>query len=470
MKNAFTAALVLALGLSLNTVNAVAWAAQASKLPLPRLETLPNGLEVAWLVNDELPIIDLLLLVKSGSRDDPAGKSGTASLLASSLDRGVAGMTARQIAKAVEMLGASRFASADDESFSIGMHGLAPDGATLLDLLSKLVMKPEFPVSEVQREQRQLLERWSHVGDYGDLVSTLAYQRLLTAGTPYGRGSFASIQEFKNVGREDVVNYYRRHFTPKNSVLMVVGRAHPVEFRKKIIEAFGKWEGELPQKEKRTYSDARLKFKKKQILLIDRPNLNQAYVRIGFKAPLITAPDHYALTVTNALLGEYFNSRLNSLIRDKLGLTYSIGSAFTYSREMGGFTISSATKNESIGPLIQKTLEVLRSLKAGPIPANEVQQAKMYLEGGFPLGTATLSAVASRWLGGRVLGLGPDYLNEYIPQVDAVTTEAVVQAIAKNFDLEQLMIVVTGDSKAIKSGLAGIKGWNVQTTSLQNLM
>ena len=97
-----------------------------------------------------------------------------------------------------------------------------------------------------------------------------------------------------------------------------------------------------------------------------RTGLTQAQVRIGFPSPGIKAPEHYALTVANALLGGYFNSRLNSLIRDKLGLTYGIGSSFSYSKDKANFGISSALEYESVGQLIKKTMEVLEDLKKVP--------------------------------------------------------------------------------------------------------
>src|SRR5688500_5943241 len=82
-----------------------------SALPLPAREVLPNGLEVIWFLSDRLPVTDLVLLVKSGYRDDPMGKTGTSELVSSVLDRGAGGMTAQQIARSVEMLGASRYSS-----------------------------------------------------------------------------------------------------------------------------------------------------------------------------------------------------------------------------------------------------------------------------------------------------------------------------------------------------------------------
>jgi zinc protease len=447
-------------------------AAADLKLPVPQLETLPNGLTLAWFLSDSLPVVDLALMIKSGSRDDAPGKSGTAELLSTLLDRGSAGKSAQAMARAVEMLGASRYVSADEDTFTVGMHGLAPDAATLLELLAKLALKPDLPEPEFKREKERLLDRWNHVPDYGETLVSLAYRRQLTAGTSYVRGGFSSIKEFKAVQRTDVAGFHLTHFTPKNSVLMVVGRVDQPEFRKQVLKFFGTleaWSGGAPKHVWLKYSDARLPRAKGAVLLVDRPKLTQAEVRIGFQAPGLKVPEHYALSVGNALLGEYFNSRLNLLIRDQLGLTYGINSAYSYNRDFAAFTIGAATRNEMVGQLIQRTIGVLKDLKKGPLPPEELQTAKEYLVGGFPLSVSTLGAIASRWIGGYAFDLGPGYLNEFVPKVNAVTAEQAQAAITRYFKLDDLIITVAGDAEAIGKSLRGSKLSFVKVTPRQLL-
>lgn len=448
-----------------------AWSAAAAelRLPTPEIETLPNGLTVAWFVSDSIPVVDMALLVKSGFRDDPAGKAGTAELVSNLLDRGAGGESAQQIARAIEMLGASRYASVDEDSFSIGMHGLAQDAPTLLGLMARMALKPDFPEAEVTREHARLLDRWTHIADYGDTLVALAYRRVLTAGTEYGRGNFLSVPEFKKVGREDVVAFHQKNFTPKNSILMIVGKVDRRAFRESVVSEFGGWQGEVPARKRSPYADRRVSIRKGQILLVDRPALTQAQIRIGGRAPLITSPDHYSLVVANALLGEFFNSRLNALVRDKLGLTYSIGSGFAYSRDFASFTIATATRNETAGPLIRRTIDVLKGLRQGPVPADEVNVAKEYLVGGFPLSTATLGSVASRWLGGYVFDLGPDYLNEFIPKVSAISPAQVIGAVNRHIDPEKLLIVVAGDAKEIEKSLRAARFTDIRRVSARDL-
>jgi zinc protease len=423
-----------------------------------------------WFLNDQLPVVDLALLVKSGYRDDPQGKTGVSELLAAALDRGAAGLSAEEIAKQVEQLGASRYISAEEETFSLGMHGLAPDAGTLLDILAKISLQPNFKRDEVLREKARLLDRWNHLGDYGDALASLAYRRVLTANTSYNRGNFYSISEFNRVGPDDVQTFYKKNFTPKNAILMVVGRVDQKTYREKIVALFGGWNGEAPKRQYKITSDSRLHAGKGRIVVVDRKGLNQAQVRIGFRAPLVRAPEHYALTTMNALLGEYFNSRLNLLIRDKLGLTYGISSSFAYSRDFASMTIAAATRNQSVGELIHQTIDVLKNLKKGPIPQEEVDTSKEYLIGGFPLSTSTLGAVAARWMSGFIFDLGPDYLNEFVPKISQVKSDDVLAAVKKDFDLDNLVIVVAGESKEIEASLKESGYKSLSRVTIKDLM
>jgi zinc protease len=440
------------------------------KLPKPDVETLSNGLRIVWFTSDKLPIVDLAMTVKAGARDDLPGKSGTAELVAATLDRGAGGLTARQIAAKVEALGAFRGASVDDDFFQIHMHGLAVDADTLVDLMAKVALQPEFPADEVKRERSRMLDSWNRLVDYGDSLVDLAYRRMLSQGTEYARGSIVSSRELAKINREDVVRWWKTNFTPGNTTILVVGRVDRNEFRNRLQSLFGNWKGQTPKtNHKRKYRSLSFSPHPGEVVLINRPDNNQAQVRMGFRAPLVQDPRHYPLTVANALLGEYFHSRLNTLIRDKLGLTYGISSSLSYNKDLAMFTISAATRNEASAQLIKKSLEVVQGLRSGPIPGGEVSMAKDYLIGGFPLSTSTLESVAGRWLLQDLFGLGPDRLNQFVPKISAVSASDVSSAVHSAFRPGSMMIAVSGDAKAIEPVLTKA-GFKVRRVSRKDLM
>lgn len=512
---AWIAFVVSGLWVSVVTSGSEAWAGDFH-LPQPTIETLPNGLKLAWFVSDQLPLVDLTLMIKAGYKNDPAGKSGTAELLSNALDRGTSTMSAQAISKAIELLGAARARAVNDDSFTLGLHGLSQDTAALTELLAKLALEPAFNEADLTREHDRIQDEWRHVADSADSLSSLVYSRLVSSQTVYGRGGFLSADEFKHVTRADVLAYYQKYFRPDNAVLMIVGRVKPAELRSMIVARFGAWKGAAlasdptvgsvtaPVADKMTrtagrrggrqirpqlapsasvessvssvtavYSDARIKAFIKPghaILLVDRPDATQTQVRIGFRAPLITSPQHHALTVGNALTGEYFNSRLNSVVRDKLGLTYAINSGMTYAKDAAYFSVAAATRNEAVGKLLQTVQAILKDLQGGDVSDEEVQMAREYITGSFPLALSTLNAVASRWLGGESFGIGQDYLLEYVDRIRKVTREDVVRALKENFHPDDAYVVVVGDSTTILAGLSPAQKKLVKKIELKDIL
>lgn len=461
------------------TVSAItmgAMGAEPAKLKPPIVETLPNGLEVAWFPDPKVPLVDIGLFFWSGSVDDAANKSGTAQLLSSCLFRGAAGMTAQELAHATEKLGASRYSTSNEDDLALGFHGLSDDAPELLALLAKVAIKPDFPEKEVEEQKARTVDRWRHIGDYGDAAAELAFSRRMMAGSPYGRGSILSIAEYKKLNRNDLVAFHKEYFRPRNAILLISGRADPEKLRPIILREFGSdtgsWQGSLPAPEnsRASHAEPRIAQVKERVLLIHRPNLNQASVRLGFHAPLLNSPDHYPLFVLNALLGQHFGSRLNTLLRDKLGLTYSIGSSFSFERELTVFSISSNTRNESAAELIAKTLDVLKDLKAGNVSADEVAVAKEYLVGTFAIASASPSSSVSRWLSGKQFSMGPDYLNEFIPKIRAVTPEQVIAAAKAHLKPETAWITVAGDITVLEKDLSKRKLGPARRLTLQDLL
>ena len=431
--------------------------AEISHLPLPEIETLPNGLQVAWFLNSARPGFDLSLVVKAGYRDDLPGKSGTAELLARVLELGKSrtqpSTSADQEAfPPIEKNGGSSYVSVFDDTFVVGVHGLAVDADFYLSALSHYTLQPNFPEKELQREKSRLADRWNHLEDFSETLVNLVYHYRLAAGTHYGRGNLLTVAELKKVERDDLLNFYKNHFTPVESILMVIGRVDQLKFREKIVAQFGQWQGSPAVRSWKTYthfnSDAG------QVLFIDRPGLTQAQIKLGFRGPSVQAPERYALIVANSLLGEYFNSRLNATIRDQYGLTYAIRSSFTYNKDYGEFAITSSTQNNLVEPLIKKTTEVLEQFKNGAIDEKEVEIAKGFLAGAFPLSLMNPNAIAARWLEGAIFNLGPNFLNEFFPKLQAVTLEDVKSAVEKDFDLKNLVVVVAGDEKEIRKHLS----------------
>jgi predicted Zn-dependent peptidase len=320
-------------------------------------------------------------------------------------------------------------------------------------MISWIVRRPNFNATEFKREKDRLDESWKHLTDSAESLAGYVFAKSILNGTAYERGSLESRQSLAKVSIKDVQAFHGDHFTPGNSLLMVVGRVEKESYRKKISEYFGDWKGGAPKKAEVIIRNPKFTAKKDEILIVDSPGLPQAQVRMGFPIPGIHSPKRHALAVANAFLGEYFNSRLNLIVRDRLGLAYGIQSSLTYLKKGAFLTIASATAASNSGKLHEEVIRQLRLMRAADILAGEVETAKDYLIGGYPLAVSTLGAVASRWLAGHSFNLGPGYMNEFVSKISVVTREALVQSVDEAFKLDKLVTVYAGDAKAIEKSL-----------------
>jgi len=428
-------------------------------LPVPELERLPNGLTVAWFVDDRLPLVDLALLVRAGKRADPAGGSGTAELLAAAIDKGAGSLDTTGFARAVERLGATRYVSADDDSMTLGVHGLSSDADPLIGLLADLALRPALPPEAVRWERERISQILEKVRTDTEGALSLAFARIMAAGTPYFRGSVLSAPELGRIGREDLVSFHARYFVPEGAVLMIAGKVDREAFSARVSEAFGSWRAPDDQGTAHPADPPRPPADSgepsgRAAAVVHFGGEEQAHVRVGFRLPSIGSPDSWALMVVNAILGEYFKSRLNQVVRDGLGLTYSIRSSMTFSKDVGILTIGTSTRAPLVGKLLDKTYEVVDGLRKHPPSPGELRQAKDFLIGSFPVRTAGLVAAASRWLAGHVFGLGPEYLNHYAERVEKVTAADVARVATAYLDTAGARAAVAGDGDRIAQPLA----------------
>jgi len=147
--------------------------------------------------------------------------------------------------------------------------------------------------------------------------------------------------------------------------------------------------------------------------------------------------------------GGGFSSRLMKVIRDEMGLTYSINSFFAATKYPGRFEVEVQTKNESAGRVIDEMLKQMRLMKAESISNQELQDAKDYLIGSFPRRLETVRKTADFIAAVQYYRLGDDYIDRYKDYVAKVTKEDVLRVARKYLDDENYVLVIVGNKKKL---------------------
>jgi zinc protease len=142
--------------------------------------------------------------------------------------------------------------------------------------------------------------------------------------------------------------------------------------------------------------------------------------------------------------GGGFASRLMKVVRDDMGLAYSIYSTFSPNKEPGYFQVEVQTKNESASTVIVEILGQLKKMTTEHVSDRELQDAKSFLKGSFPRRLETTRKIGDFLSAVRFFNLGDDYIEKYPGYVDAVTKEDVLRVARKYLDDTSYVLVVVG--------------------------
>jgi zinc protease len=411
--------------------------------PLVQRTVLPNGLVLLVSQEHSLPLITFQLLIDAGSRKDPEGQEGLAYLTARGILLGTSGHTATAINEEIDFMGASLTSSATRDSTTLSLRVLGKDLEKGFDLFMEALTRATFPGEEIRREVKEALAAIQSAEEQPMAVAEKAFRGALFLDSPYAHPVEGTKESLPRLTREAMVGFYKTYYHPNNAILTVVGDVSAEDVKTKLVPDLTKWPmGEIPR-EPFSITFARGSSTEK----IDR-DIAQANIIIGNEGVSRENPDYYALTVMNYILGGGgFGSRLLEEIRVKRGLAYSVASFLEPGKYPGSFQVVLQTKNSSAREAISLSLEQMERIRRELVSEKELEVAKKYLIGSFPLRLDSQGKLATFLTQLEYYGLGLDYPEKYPSLIRSVTREEVLRAAKTYLHPENHILVVVGNLK-----------------------
>lgn len=423
----------------------LALSAAASATPKIEHWTLENGARIYFVRTTELPLVQLRLVFDAASSRDPEGKSGVAVFTNGMLRQGAEGLDADQIALGFERLGAELGTSAERDMAVVELRSLS-DKKLLdpaLDLLATVIAKPTFPEDALARERSRALVGLQRDEQQPEAIVEKAFWRALYGEHPYARHPLGTPETVRAIARADLVAHHARYYTGANAWLAIVGDAstgQAKDIARRVLGALPKGEPAPPLPP----VPARSKLDR---LTIDFP-AQQSHLRLGQPGIARDHPDYFPLIVGNYTLGGGgLVSRLADEIREKRGYAYSVYSYFLPMRSRGPFVLGLQTKNAQRDDALKVVRKVLEDFVAEGPSARELEAAKKHLTGSFPLRLDSNKKIADNLALIGFYGLPLDYLDTFIPRVEAVTAEQVRDAFRRNVNPRALATVIVGGAR-----------------------
>jgi len=434
------------------TLSAIAGrAAEELKLPPYTRTVLPNGIILLLMEQHEVPLVSFSVLIAAGSVADPQQKEGLASLTAELLRRGTRERTPEKIASELDFLGGLLDFDAGLDFAAGGAEFLAKDVGAGLELLSDVLLNPNFPKPEVDKRIQQRIDELKQEKDEPQAVLTNYFHAFLFGEHPYGRPIDGDERSVAAISREDVVAFYDKFYGPQNIRIAAVGDFSTPEMQRILSDRFGRRakSAESP----RINVPPPQPIKGRKLLLVDKPDSTQSFYIIGNVGISRTNADRVAIQLVNTIFGGRFTSMLNDELRVSSGLTYGAHSQFGRYLQPGPFAISSFTQNSSTVQAIDMTLAVLKRLHEKGLTAEQLKSAKSYLKGQFPPQIETSDHLAALLTQLDFFGLDGREVNEFFGRVDAVTLGDCKRVTQKYFPKDDLAFVVIGKAAEVKQGL-----------------
>ena len=426
-------------------------------------DTLENGLELVVVEDREQPVVSVRLYTPAGAVAEPDVMTGVAGLTASTLDQGTDSRSAEEIASTVEGAGASLSTGASDDYGYAATSVLTERLPAVLDVFADVVRNPTFPEDEVANQKKRTKSSLqSELSQPGALASR-RFRSLIYGPHPYGEDPRPG--DIEGIERGDLVDFHRRRYTPHGSLLVFAGDIGLEEAREVARDRFGDWtgpevgDGDLPRP---AGSDSLT------IHLVHRPGSSQSSIRVGHLGPE-GAGGRHALDVMNRILGGGPASRLFLVLREEKGWTYGASSRFTEPRDRGYFAVSADVRPAVTDSTLREMLHQLRRIRSETVPEEELEDAKSYLTGNFPLRLETPQQVASEVADVILRGLGIGYLESYRSEVASVTAGDVREAARSHVHPDRATAVVVGDARKIHEDLAAVAPVVLWDTDFQRM-
>jgi len=402
-----------------------------------------NGMTVYLKEDDELPLVDLTLMVRGGSIHDPLDKTGLSKWFAQSLETGgTASLTPAQLEEELDFMAAQLSVTSSSYSFQIDLSVHQRDLIRALELLVDLLRRPRFDQERVELAKQQLIESVHRRNDRPAAIASRYLARAINPGHPFGVEP--TLETLNNLMTADLVAVHQRFFQPQQLWWGISGAIDKDEILDLLAAYVGNWENT-------TTSDIAIPSLPEpldpRVTIIDR-QLSQTTVLMGHRGISKDNPDLHAVRLANYLLGGGgFNSRLMREIRSNRGLAYSIYSQFQPGRYLPElFVVSGETRNDAAVEVLQLVRNMIKELIISGVSNEEIESAKNSLINSFIFAFENTHAVVTQKMRLDFYAYPDDYLETYQKRIKALTAEDVQRVAREYLHPGQMHIVLVGDS------------------------
>ena len=387
-----------------------------------------NGLQTIFEKRDRTGVVAAQIWVKVGSKYEDRKIAGITHFIEHLIFKGTEKLEGNAFATRIESLGGTvnAFTSYDNTVYHIIIPRKTFEEG--LDLLIESVLHPAFPVDEIEKERKVILEEIKMGEDdpqrklFNELFS-VSYK-----GHPYARPIIGFEETVKSVTRADILDYYKAHYTPDNMTVVIVGDFDENTTKEYIEKTLGKKKGKVSR-------DLSLKEtgageKDTDVHIIEK-DVRENYLALSYPIPKLSHKDIPAIEVLGTILSSGESSRLVESLKRKKGIVTSIADYVFSPKEEGLFVVYATFRNGEYVSIVQEIDSELKRIKRGVISDWEMEKAKNMLRASYIYSEETVQGKARQIGSYQTITGDPNFLNKFLKKIDKVTKTDVKRVFEK---------------------------------------
>jgi len=418
----------------------------------------PGGSLVLVETNRAVPLVHVVVALRSGSGWDPHKKEGLAHLAAATARRGAAGHSRAQLDAKLDALGADLDVVVDPDSTRFEGHVLSQHLDQLLAIAADVLLRPDFAASEVTRTRRDVLAQIDEADNDDVALGTRYFDRNLYGDHPCGFPPEGARASLERVRREDLRAFFAQHVVGPNVILAAGGDVSADDFAAAAARHFGA----LPARPSPGPNPLAMREPQQphgwRIQIVDKPDREQAQIFFGQLAVPATDPDYVPLLVLSTSFGgRGMKATLMDEIRTKRSLAY--GAYMTLSERLGRGALSGwvqAATAKAV-PTLKLALKLYVGLMEKGIDADRLAFAKNFLAGAIATEMDDPQHRLDARVTAEIVGLPPAFVDDLPARVQAVTPAQLSAVISKRIHAHDLAITIVATAATLRPRLIDAK-------------
>jgi len=393
---------------------------------------LSNGMRLIHAPNSSA-VAHCGLMINAGSRDEKTHEQGIAHFVEHLIFKGTRKRKAFHILSRMDDVGGEINAYTSKEETCVHTSFLSKDYERALELLSDITFNSVFPGKEMMREKDVIIDE---INSYKDNPGEAIYddfEEMVFEGQPLGRNILGTPEMLRQFHRQDIEQFVKRNYLPGEMVLTSIGNIPFPRFIEMAEKHFGQIPAARASGNRVPFNGYRPGSKSLQ------RNTNQAHCILGNVTYDLYHPRRITMTLLeNLIAGPGLNSRLNMLLREKLGYVYHVESSYTPFSDVGLFTLYFGAEKSRLDKTLAHIYKEFEKLRTTPLGKVQLRKAKKQLFGQL--------AITSEHPPTRMIANGKSYLmlnrvdslEDIHRKIEAVTAEELMETAREVLDPDQL--------------------------------